>query len=48
MTLESGEEATLVVANTPAALLQYDGFKLAGNPANMSLDYQVTLTGATP
>jgi hypothetical protein len=47
-TLESGEEATLVVANTPAALLQYDGFKLSGDPANKGLDYQVTLTGATP
>ncbi|MEY4509030.1 MAG: hypothetical protein RLZZ450_1152 [Pseudomonadota bacterium] len=47
-TLESGEEATLVVANTPATLLQYDGFKLSGAPANQGLDYQVELTGATP
>lgn len=48
VTLESGEEATLVVANTPDALLQYDGFKLSGAPANKGLDYQVELTGATP
>ena len=47
-TLASGEEATLVVANTPDALLQYDGFKLSGDPANKGLDYSVTLTGATP
>jgi hypothetical protein len=47
-TLQSGEEATLVVANTPDALLQYDGFKLSGSPANKGLDYQVELTGATP
>ena len=46
-TLESGEEATLVVANTPDTLLQYDGFKLSGDPANKGLDYSVTLTGAT-
>lgn len=48
VTLESGEEASLVVANTPDALLQYDGFKLSGAPANKGLDYQVELTGATP
>lgn len=47
-TLASGEEATLVVANTPDALLQYDGFKLSGDPANKGLDYTVQLTGATP
>jgi hypothetical protein len=47
-TLQSGEEASLVVANTPDSLLQYDGFKLSGSPANKGLDYQVELTGATP
>jgi hypothetical protein len=46
-TLESGEEATLVVVNTPAALLQYDGFKISGDVAK-GLDYTVALTGATP
>jgi hypothetical protein len=46
-TLESGEEATLVVANTPAALVQYDGFKISGEVAK-GLDYTVALTGATP
>jgi hypothetical protein len=45
-TLESGEEATLVVANTPA-LLDYDPFNISGE-ANRGLDYQVQLTGATP
>lgn len=46
-TVAAGEEASLVVANTPNTLYQYDAFKataveLAG------LNYQVQLTGATP
>jgi hypothetical protein len=45
-TLESGEEASLVVANTPA-LLDYDPFSISGE-AGRGLDYQVQLTGATP
>jgi len=45
-TLESGEEASLVVANTPA-LLDYDPFSISGEAAR-GLDYQVQLTGATP
>jgi hypothetical protein len=45
-TLESGEEASLVVANTPA-LLDYDPFNISGEAAR-GLDYSVQLTGATP
>lgn len=45
-TLESGEEVSLVVANTPA-LLDYDPFNISGE-AGRGLDYQVQLTGATP
>lgn len=43
----SGEEASLVVANTPKTLLQYNGFELEGSKANDGLDYSFTLTGAT-
>ena len=46
-TLESGEEASLVVVNTPAALIQFDPFQISGEVAR-GLDYQVMLTGATP
>ena len=45
-TLASGEEASLVVANTPA-LLDYDPFNISGEAAR-GLTYQVQLTGATP
>ena len=40
-----GEEASLVVANTPA-LIQYDPFDL-GSDVQAGLDYTVTITGAT-
>ncbi|KAL1864999.1 hypothetical protein Daus18300_007346 [Diaporthe australafricana] len=43
----SGEEASLVVANTPNTPLQYNGFELEGSEANEGLDYSFTLTGAT-
>ncbi|KAE9366836.1 hypothetical protein N431DRAFT_445532 [Stipitochalara longipes BDJ] len=42
----TGEGATLVVANTPDALLEYDPFKLTAD-LNKGLDYQLQLTGAT-
>ncbi len=42
-----GEELSLVVVNTPAALLQYDPFALEGSEAQAGLDYTVTITGAT-
>jgi len=42
----SGEEATLVVANTPNALLLYDPFKLTAD-LNKGLDYRLELTGVT-
>jgi hypothetical protein len=44
--LESGEEASLVVVNTPDMLYQYDPFSITGDVAR-GLDYQVQLTGAT-
>ncbi|KXH65542.1 hypothetical protein CSAL01_02941 [Colletotrichum salicis] len=43
----SGEEASLVVANTPKTLILYNGFQLASSDANKGLDYSFTLTGAT-
>lgn len=44
-TLASGEEASLVVANTPKTLYQYDAFK-AGAPETTGLDFQVQITGS--
>lgn len=41
----SSEEASVVVANTPA-LIQYDPFSI-GSDVNAGLDYTLTLTGAT-
>ncbi|KAK3329232.1 hypothetical protein B0H66DRAFT_468916 [Apodospora peruviana] len=46
-TIASGEETTLVVANTPDQLLLFDPFKLSAE-ATKGLDYQVQLTGVTP
>jgi hypothetical protein len=46
-TLAGGEEATLVVANTPDTLYNYDPFSISGEAA-AGLDYEVQLTGATP
>lgn len=43
----SGEEASLVVANTPQELIQYNGFQLESSQANVGMDYSFTLTGAT-
>ncbi|KAI3321296.1 hypothetical protein HD806DRAFT_204729 [Xylariaceae sp. AK1471] len=44
--MTASEEASLVVVNTPAALIQYDPFSL-GSDVQAGLDYTVTLTGAT-
>ncbi|MGC4088630.1 MAG: DUF6055 domain-containing protein [Polyangiaceae bacterium] len=45
----TGEEATLVVANTPDKLYQYDAFATtASSPESIGLNYKVQLTGATP
>lgn len=46
MMVVSGEEATLVVANTPNNLLLYDPFSLAAE-VNKGLDYQVEIQGAS-
>jgi hypothetical protein len=52
VTVATGEEVTLVVANTPKALILYDpstiGAAISSDPANVGLAYQVRLTGATP
>ena len=45
--IESGEEASLVVVNTPKMLYQYDPFSISGDVAR-GLDYRVQLTGAMP
>jgi hypothetical protein len=45
--IESTEEASLVVVNTPATLYQYDPFSIGGEVAR-GLDYRVQLMGATP
>ncbi|CAK7205326.1 hypothetical protein SEUCBS139899_008096 [Sporothrix eucalyptigena] len=44
--LMAGQEATLVVANTPDQLLSYDPFNMPAE-ANRGLDYQIQLTGAS-
>ncbi|KAK6536344.1 hypothetical protein TWF281_000583 [Arthrobotrys megalospora] len=43
----SNEEATFVIANTPANPILYDAFSLSSEVKN-GLDYSVTITGATP
>ena len=45
-TLASGEEASLVVVNTPDTLYVYDGFALT-DEVQQGLDYSVQLVGAT-
>ena len=48
-TVASGEEASLVVVNTPNTLYQYDAFQTtASSPEAIGLNYQVQITGATP
>ena len=48
-TIATGEEAILVVANTPKTLYLYDSSNVAAtDPANAGLNYQLRLTGATP
>jgi len=48
-TIASGEEASLVVANTPDMLYQYDAFATtAASPESIGLNYQVQITGAAP
>jgi uncharacterized protein DUF6055 len=44
--IEVGDDASLVVANTPAQLILYDGFAIKGDVAK-GLNYQVQLTGAS-
>ena len=45
VTLASGEEVSLVVANTPS-LVQYDAFNIPAD-LNKGLSYSVQITGAT-
>lgn len=45
----SGEEASLVVVNTPDTLYQYDAFRTtASSPESIGLNYEVNISGATP
>ncbi|KAH8898212.1 hypothetical protein GQ53DRAFT_413162 [Thozetella sp. PMI_491] len=45
-TVANGEEASLVVVNTPDSLVLFDPFKLTSD-LNKGLDYEVRLTGVT-
>jgi hypothetical protein len=51
-TVGAGEEASLVVVNTPDTLYMYDpseiGADPSNDPANTGLNYQVQITGAVP
>jgi hypothetical protein len=48
-TVATGEEASLVVVNTPDSLIQYDAFESTTNsPECVGLNYQVQITGAVP
>jgi len=48
-TVATGEEATLVIANTPKTLYLYDPSTVgAGDPASAGLNDKLQLTGATP
>ncbi|KAL0940533.1 dockerin type 1 [Colletotrichum truncatum] len=46
VSVAGGEEASLVVANTPANLILFDPFSL-GSDVNTGVDYSFTLSGAT-
>ncbi|CAP80341.1 hypothetical protein EN45_091150 [Penicillium chrysogenum] len=46
VTVGGSEEASLVVVNTPAELIQYDPFKLSSE-ATSGLDYAVQITGGS-
>jgi hypothetical protein len=48
-TVASNEEASLVVANTPNTLYQYDAFQTgSSSPEAIGLNYQIQITGAVP
>jgi hypothetical protein len=42
----AGDEAALVVVNTPEALVIYNGFEIAKSAAAKTLDYRVKISGA--
>jgi hypothetical protein len=46
-TIANGEEASLVVVNTPDTLYLFDP-QYVGSPENVGLNYQVQITGAAP
>jgi hypothetical protein len=46
-TIAAGEEASLVVVNTPDTLIQFDP-QYIGSPENIGLNYSVQITGAKP
>jgi hypothetical protein len=45
-TVGAGDEAALVVANTPAALVIYNGFEVAKSAAAKTLSYKIKISGA--
>jgi hypothetical protein len=45
-TIGAGDEASLVVVNTPDALIIYNGFEIAKSAAAKTLSYKVGITGA--
>jgi hypothetical protein len=46
-TVGAGDEAALVVVNTPDALVIYNGFEIAKSAAAKTLSYKIKITGAT-
>ncbi|KAF4970402.1 hypothetical protein FSARC_2564 [Fusarium sarcochroum] len=46
VSVKSGDEVSVIVANAPAKAIMYDGFKLT-DEVSKGLDYTLTLTGAT-
>jgi hypothetical protein len=47
--INSGEEASLVVTNTPNTLYTYNAFESTGDAPDLrGLNYQVQITGAQP
>ncbi len=49
VTIASGEEVSLVVANTPDSLYRYNAFEsTSASPELQGLNYQLSITGAVP
>jgi hypothetical protein len=46
-TINAGDEAALVVVNTPGSLVIYNGFQIAQSAAAKTLSYKVKISGAS-